>query len=56
MNKKKNYFGNFLLEFCKCNDMFILNGRIGKDKGVGKLLVAILVLQITFVRNMFICL
>jgi hypothetical protein len=32
----KNYFGNLLLEFCKYNNMFICNGRMFNDKGVGK--------------------
>lgn len=32
---KKNNFGNNLLHFCKNNNLFILNGRVGNDKGVG---------------------
>ena len=37
MDKRKNNFGNVLLEFCKCNNMFICNGRVDQDKGHGKL-------------------
>ena len=33
----KNQYGNRLLELCKCNDLFIVNGRIGGDKLFGKL-------------------
>jgi hypothetical protein len=33
----KNQYGNRLLELCKCNDLFIVNGRIGGDKNIGKL-------------------
>jgi hypothetical protein len=36
MDHRKNYFGNLLLEFCKYNNMFICNGRMCNDKGVGK--------------------
>ena len=35
MDHKKNNFGNLLLEFCKNNNMFILNGRMCEDKGLG---------------------
>jgi hypothetical protein len=37
MDKRKNNFGNVLLEFCKCNNIFICNGRVSQDKGHGKL-------------------
>ena len=30
-----NKYGNHLLNFCKSNRFFIVNGRIGQDKGVG---------------------
>lgn len=33
---KVNTFGKHLIEFCKNNDMIILNGRAFHDKGVGK--------------------
>ena len=33
----KNQYGNRLLELCKCNDLFIVNGRIGGDTNIGKL-------------------
>ena len=36
MDKKKNNFGNRLLELCRCNNLFICNGRVGNDKGIGK--------------------
>jgi len=36
MDHRKNNFGNLLLEFCKYNNMFICNGRMCNDKGVGK--------------------
>ena len=36
MDKRKNNFGNQLLEFCKCNNMFICNGRVGDDSDCGK--------------------
>ena len=32
---KTNTIGNLLLDICKNNNVFILNGRAGKDKGVG---------------------
>lgn len=32
---KKNNFGNYFLDFFKCNNLFILNGRIGQDKDIG---------------------
>ncbi|VDI33760.1 Hypothetical predicted protein [Mytilus galloprovincialis] len=31
-----NTFGSKLLSFCKNNNMFICNGRVGSDKGVGR--------------------
>ena len=34
---KKNNVGSQLLEFCRCNNCLILNGRVGSDKGIGKL-------------------
>lgn len=37
MDKTKNRYGNFLLNFCKGNCFFILNGRVGNDKNIGKL-------------------
>jgi hypothetical protein len=36
MDNRKNNFGNRLLELCRCNNIFICNGRIGDDKGIGK--------------------
>jgi acid phosphatase class B len=35
----KNHYGSRLLDLhvCKGNDLFIINGRIGNDKGIGKL-------------------
>ena len=33
---KVNTFGKQLIDFCKNNDMLILNGRAFGDKGVGK--------------------
>ena len=35
-DSKVNTFGKQLIEFCKNNDMLILNGRAFGDKGVGK--------------------
>ena len=29
-DKKKNNFGNFLIDFCKGNNLFICNGRFGE--------------------------
>lgn len=34
-DKTTNNFGYDLIEFCKCNNVFILNGRSGNDKGKG---------------------
>ena len=36
-NKDKNVNNNGyrLLDFCKCNNLYILNGRTGRDKGLG---------------------
>ena len=34
--KIKDRYGRFLLNFCKGNNMFILNGRAGYDKNIGK--------------------
>ena len=36
MDNRKNNFGNRLLELCRCNNIFICNGRIGDAKGLGK--------------------
>ena len=36
MDECKNRYGNILLDFCKGNNMFILNGRAGNDKNTGK--------------------
>ena len=33
----KNRYGNRVLNLCKGNDLFIINGRIGNDKGIGNL-------------------
>ena len=33
---RPNALGYQLIDFCKNNDMIILNGRLGSDKGVGK--------------------
>ena len=32
----RNSYGRKLIEFCKNNQMFIFNGRLGEDSGVGK--------------------
>lgn len=32
---KTNNTGNWLIETCKNNNLFIINGRVGKDRGVG---------------------
>ena len=36
MDKSKNKFGNLLLIFSKGNSMFIVNGRVGNDKNIGR--------------------
>jgi hypothetical protein len=36
MDKSKNKFGNLLLNFCKGNSMFIVNGRVGNNKNIGR--------------------
>lgn len=36
-DKSKNNFGNRLVELCKYHDLFIFNGRVGEDRGVGEL-------------------
>ena len=35
-DKHINNYGYRLLDFCKCNSLYILNGRTGRDKGIGK--------------------
>ena len=37
IDKTKNKYGNMLLNFCKANQLFIVNSRIGDDKGIGRL-------------------
>jgi hypothetical protein len=34
IDKTKNKYGNMLLNFCKANQLFIVNSRIGYDKYV----------------------
>ena len=36
MDKYKNKFGNLLLNFCKGNSMFIVNGRAGNDRNIDR--------------------
>jgi hypothetical protein len=36
MDKSKNKFGSLLLNFCKGNSMFIVNGRVGNDNNIGR--------------------
>ena len=36
MDKFKNKLGILLLIFCKGNSMFIVNGRVGNDKNIGR--------------------
>ena len=36
MDTKKNNYGNILSDLCKYNNMYILNGRVGEDRHVGK--------------------
>jgi len=36
MDNSKNRYGNLLLNFCKGNSMFIVNGRVGKDQKIGR--------------------
>ena len=33
----KNGYGKTLLDFCKGNNLFIVNGRIGDDRNKGRL-------------------
>ena len=35
-DKSSNNEGNLLVEICKCNNLLILNGRCGTDKGIGE--------------------
>ena len=35
VNRTSQKYGNRLLELCKCNDLFIVNGRIGGDTNIG---------------------
>jgi hypothetical protein len=39
MDMIRNRYGNMLLEFCKGNSLFIVNGRVGQDNNIGNLLV-----------------
>ena len=36
MDSGKNRYGNLLLNLCKCNRLFIVDGRIDGDKNLGK--------------------
>ena len=36
MDVKTNNTGYWLTDLCKNNNLFIVNGRVGKDKGVGR--------------------
>ena len=36
MDTKKNNYGNMLSALCKFNNLYILNGRVGEDRHVGK--------------------
>jgi hypothetical protein len=36
MDTKKNSYGNMFIDVCKFNNLYIFNGRVGKDKHVGK--------------------
>ena len=36
MDMIRNRYENMLLEFCKGNSLFIVNGRVGKDKNIGR--------------------
>jgi hypothetical protein len=36
MDKSKIKLGNLLLHFCKGNSIFIVNGRVGNDKNIGR--------------------
>jgi hypothetical protein len=37
MDCKSNNYGSSIIDMCKNLGMFIINGRVGKDKGIGKL-------------------
>ena len=37
MDKVKNWNGNKLLELCRRNNLFLLNGRVGEDQHEGRL-------------------
>ena len=37
MDKVKNWYGNKLLELCRSNNLFLLNGRVGEDQHEGRL-------------------
>jgi hypothetical protein len=37
LDKVKNGYGNKLLEFCKGNSLFLLNGKVGEDQREGRL-------------------
>ena len=34
-NARPNFYGKQLLSFCKTSNLFIMNGRVGDDRGVG---------------------
>jgi hypothetical protein len=40
----RNRYGNMLLEFCKGNSLFIVNGRVGKDKNIGRFNLHIIII------------
>ena len=54
MDKVKSRSGNNLLDICKANNLFIVNGRIGDDKTEsGKLTCNKVLLIIVFVHVVF---
>ena len=36
MDTNNNNYGNILSDLCKYNNTYILNGRVGEDRHVGK--------------------
>ena len=37
MDKGKNNFGKLLINLCKGQNLFIINGRVGSDRNIGEL-------------------
>ena len=49
---KPNTYGHMLLDFCRKNNIYIVNGRVGKDKLIGECTCQDVSMMITFYRHL----